>query len=163
MDDKVDSKRKKSTLFTVSLDSFRDYMDVNLMCLFSVCREFARHNKKGTIVNFSSTYGLTAPDPKLYNGSHKHIGYCISKAGVIEMTKYLAVHLAPQFRVNCLAPAGLKHKQDKEFIEAYSKKVPLGRMMEPGELNRIVEYLCSEDSSFVTGAVFNIDGGWLCW
>ena len=76
----------------------------------------------------------------------------MSKAGVIMLTKYLAAHLAPTFRVNCIAPAALRHKQGKEFIEEYSKKIPLGRMMEPGELNKLVEYLCTDDSSYVTGA-----------
>ena len=163
LDDKVDKTRGKPTLFNISLESFREYMDTNLTCLFSVCREFARNNGKGAIVNFSSTYGITQPDPRLYKGAHKHIGYCVSKAGVIALTKYLAVHLAPDIRVNCLAPAGLIHKQDMEFIKEYSDKIPMGRMMESGELNKIVEYLCSEDSSFVTGAVFNIDGGFVCW
>ena len=160
LDDKMDSTREKTTLFNISLDTFRDYMEINLTCLFSVCREFARNNKKGAIVNFSSTYGITAPNPGLYNGSHKHIGYPVSKAGVIMMTKYLATHLAPKIRVNCLAPAGVKHKQGKEFIKEYSKMVPMGRMMQTGELNKIVEYLCSDASSFVTGSVFTIDGGW---
>ncbi len=163
LDDKVDKARGKSTLFNISLESFREYMNTNLTYLFSVCREFARNNKKGTIVNFSSTYGITAPHPRLYNGSHKHIGYPVSKAGVVMMTKYLAVHLAPKIRVNCIAPAGLKNKQGKNFIKAYSDMVPMGRMMRTGELNKFVEYLCSHDSSFVTGSIFNLDGGWTAW
>jgi NAD(P)-dependent dehydrogenase (short-subunit alcohol dehydrogenase family) len=162
VDDKLTATRVKSTLYDITLESFSNYMNVNLTCLFSVCREFARNNEKGTILNFSSNYGITSPDPSLYSGSHKHIGYCVSKAGVIMLTKYLATHLAPAFRVNCIAPAALKHKQSKEFIEAYSKHIPMGRMMEPGELNRLVEYLCTDDSSYVNGATFNIDGGYLC-
>jgi len=78
------------------------------------------------------------------------------------LTKHLAVELAPNIRVNCIAPGGVRHNQPKDFIEYYGNNVPMGRMMNKGELNKIVEYLCSEDSSYVTGSVFSIDGGWTC-
>ena len=129
MNDHVDDKRKKQTLFNIPLDSFSNYLDVNLTALFSVCREFARNNKKGSIVNFSATTGIVSARPDLYNGSHKHIGYSVSKAGVINLTKYLATHLAPSIRVNCVAPGGVEFKQDSNFIKKYSKHAPLGRMM----------------------------------
>ena len=92
MNDHVDNKRKKQTLFNIPLDSFSNYLNVNLIALFSVCREFARNNKKGSIVNFSATTGIVSARPDLYNGSHKHIGYSVSKAGVINLRKYLATH-----------------------------------------------------------------------
>ena len=112
MNDHVDGNRKKETLFNISLDSFSKYLDVNLTALFSVCREFGRNNKNGTIVNFSATTGIVSARPDLYNGSHKHAGYSVSKAGVINLTKYLATHLGPSIRVNCIAPGGVKFKQD---------------------------------------------------
>tara|TARA_A100001037_G_scaffold302405_1_gene333947 strand:- start:2131 stop:2802 length:672 start_codon:yes stop_codon:yes gene_type:complete len=163
MNDHVDDKRKKQTLFNIPLDSFSNYLDVNLTALFSVCREFARNNKKGSIVNFSATTGIVSARPDLYNGSHKHIGYSVSKAGVINLTKYLATHLAPSIRVNCVAPGGVEFKQDSNFIKKYSKHAPLGRMMKKNELNSLIEFLSSEDSSYVTGAVMVIDGGWTIW
>ena len=101
--------------------------------------------------------------PNLYNGSHKHPGYSVSKAGVINLTKFLATHLAPSIRVNCIAPGGVKHNQDSNFIKKYSKHTPLGRMMNKNELNSLVEFLVSKDSSYVTGAVMVIDGGWTIW
>jgi NAD(P)-dependent dehydrogenase (short-subunit alcohol dehydrogenase family) len=163
LNDHVDSARAKSDLFTISLKSLEDYFKINLTCLFSVCREFARNNRKGTIVNFSSTYGIMAPYPRMYKGNQKHIGYTVSKAGVIQMTRHLAVHLAPKIRVNCIAPGGVKYKQGSNFIKTYSENVPIKRMMEAKELNKIVEYLCSDDSSYVTGSVFSVDGGWTAW
>jgi NAD(P)-dependent dehydrogenase (short-subunit alcohol dehydrogenase family) len=99
----------------------------------------------------------------LYKNREKDIGYSVSKAGVIQLTKHLAVHLAPGIRVNCLVPGGVKYKQDKDFIRKYSEKVPLKRMMNANEMNQIIEYLCSEGSSYVTGAVFTVDGGWTAW
>ena len=163
MNDHVDNKRKKQTLFNIPLDSFSNYLNVNLIALFSVCREFARNNKKASIVNFSATTGIVSARPDLYNGSHKHIGYSVSKAGVINLTKYLATHLGPSIRVNCVAPGGVKFKQDSNFIKKYSKHTPLGRMMKKNELNSLIEFLSSEDSSYVTGAVMVIDGGWTIW
>lgn len=161
--DHVDGKRKKETLFDFTLQSFSNYLDVNLTALFSVCREFAKNNSNSTIVNFSATTGIVSSRPDLYDGAHKHPGYSISKAGVINLTRYLATHLAPSIRVNCIAPGGIEFKQNSEFIKKYSMHTPLRRMMKKNELNSIVEFLCSESSSYVTGAVLVVDGGWTVW
>lgn len=163
LNDHVESKRKKRTLFNFSLEEFRSYLELNLVTLFSVCREFAKNNNSGSIVNFSSTYGIDSPHPDLYDGSHKDIGYCVSKAGVLNLTKYLSVHFAPKFRVNCVVPGGVKNKQSSSFIKKYSKLTPMRRMMKKSELNGIIDYLCSSNSSYVTGSSFVIDGGYLSW
>ena len=163
MNDHVDQKRKKSTLYDISLESFNDYLQVNLTSLFSVCREFSKKNKIGSIVNFSSTYGLVSSRPDLYDGSHKHVAYGVSKAGVINLTKYLAVHLAPNIRVNCVVPGGVLFKQSKKFRDSYSKLTPMKRMMHKHELNEVIEFLCSDNSSYTTGSVLVIDGGYTIW
>jgi len=149
-----------SDLFNVSLKSFREYMEVNQTSLFSVCREFARNNDAGSIVNFSSIYGLVSPRPDLYTNKEKHIGYGVSKAGVIQLTKHLAAHLAPMIRVNCIVPGGVESEEIKEFAKHYSQHVPMKRMMKPHELFGIIDFLCSENSSYTTGSIFVIDGGW---
>lgn len=161
--DHVDKNNKRTTIFDISLDSFSKFMEINLTALFSVCREFARNNSHGSIVNFSATTGIVSARPDLYNGGHKHIGYSVSKAGVINLTKFLATHLAPNIRVNCVAPGGAEFNQDEEFIKKYSALTPMKRMMKKDELNGIIEYLCSSKSSYVTGSVFVIDGGWTSW
>lgn len=155
-----DRNSEFSDLFNITLDSFRKYMELNLVCLFSVCREFARNNTFGGIVNFSSNNGLVSPLPEMYPKNKKHIAYGISKAGVIQMTRYLAVHLAPKIRVNCIAPGGVLKDQPEEFVEEYGIHTPLKRMMNVNEINGLVEYLCSDKSSYVTGSTFVIDGGW---
>ena len=164
----VDKGDNSTNLFDVSLESLNLYLQVNLLSLFSVCREFARNNETGSIINFSSTYGVVSPNPALYEeGKEKHIGYCVSKSGVVQMTRYLAVHLAPNIRINCIAPGGVtfepSNEQSKKFIELYADKTPMKRMMNVNELNGIVEYLCSDKSTYTTGANFNIDGGWTIW
>ena len=163
LNDHIDSKRQKNTIFNITLNSFSKFLDVNLTSLFSVCREFARNNKSGSIVNFSATTGIVSARPDLYNGSHKHPGYSVSKAGVINLTKFLATHLAPEIRVNCVAPGGVEFKQDKKFIKQYSKLTPMNRMMKKNEINELIEYLVSKKSSYVTGSTFVIDGGWTAW
>lgn len=163
LNDHVEKGKKRPTLFDITLKSFSQFLDTNLIALFSVCREFARNNKSGSIINFSATTGIVSARPDLYNGSHKHVGYSVSKAGVINLTKFLATHLAPNIRINCVAPGGVEHNQDTKFIKKYSKHTPLGRMMKKNELNGIIEYLCGPQSSYVTGATFVIDGGWTTW
>ena len=163
LNDHVEKGKKRPTLFDITLKSFSDFLDVNLVSLFSVCREFARNNKSGSIINFSASTGIVSARPDLYNGGHKHIAYSISKAGVENMTKFLSTHLAPSIRVNCVAPGGVEAGQDKEFIKKYSKLTPMNRMMKKNELNGIIEFLCNSQSSYVTGATFVVDGGWTTW
>lgn len=163
LNDHVERKQKRSTLFEISLESFSKFLDINLTALFSVCREFARNNKFGSIVNFSASTGIVSARPDLYNGGHKHIAYSVSKAGVINLTKFLAVHLAPNIRVNCVAPGGVKSSQNTKFIEKYSALTPMKRMMKKNELNGLIDFLCSNYSSYVTGTTFVVDGGWIAW
>jgi len=163
LNDHVEKGEKRGTLFDISLDSFSKFLNVNLTALFSVCREFARNNDCGSIVNFSATTGIVSARPDLYDGGHKHMAYSVSKAGVINLTKFLATHLAPKIRVNCIAPGGTQSDQEDEFLKKYSALTPMKRMMKPDELNGIVEFLCTSQSSYVTGATFVVDGGWTSW
>jgi len=153
-----------SNLFNVSLESVEEFFRINISSLFSVCREYARYNKNGNIINFSSIYGLVSPDPRIYyNGRHKHVGYSVSKAAVLQLTKYLAVHLSPHIRVNCVIPGGISNNQGENFITKYTSKCPIGRMMNIEEINGTVKYLCSDAASYCTGAQFILDGGYTAW
>ena len=163
LNDHVAKGEKRPTLFEFPLESFNNFFEINLTALFSVCREFAMNNENSTIVNFSASTGIVSARPDLYHGGHKHPAYSISKAGVTNMTKYLATHLAPKIRVNCVSPGGIELDQDEEFKKRYSELTPMKRMMKKEELNEIVEYLCSPKSSYVTGANFVLDGGWTVW
>ena len=163
LNDHVEPGEKRGTLFDITLQSFSKFLEVNLTTLFSVCREFARNNKKGTIVNFSATTGIVSARPDIYNGKHKHPAYSISKAGVINLTKFLATHLAPNIRVNCIAPGGVEYDQSESFKKKYAKLTPMKRMLKKSELNEITEYLCTSKSSYVTGSTFVVDGGWTIW
>lgn len=163
LNDHIDPEIQEPTMFNIDLNSFRKFLEVNVTALFSVCREFAKNEEAKGIINFSSIYGLVSPSPYLYKGGEKHIGYSASKGAVIQLSRHLAIHLAPRIRVNCLAPGGVRYKQGEQFIEKYSQQTPMKRMMNKDELNKFLEYLCSEDSSYMTGSIINIDGGWTAW
>ena len=161
--DHIDVTKKPETLFDVSLESVNRYLSVNVTSLLSVCREFAKNDEAKGIVNFSSVYSLVSPMPSLYKNTEKHIGYSISKAAVNQLTKHLATHLAPRIRVNCIVLGGIETDQITEFAESYSKHVPMGRMMKKNELIGLIEYLCSNKSTYTTGSIIIVDGGWTTW
>lgn len=163
LNDHVEKGKKRGTFYDVTLESFNEFLKINLTTLFSVCREFARNNNTGSIINFSATTGIVSARPDLYDGGHKHPAYSVSKAGVINLTKFLAIHLAPNMRVNSIAPGGVESDQDQSFMKAYSTLTPMKRMMKKNEVNELVEFLCSSGSSYMTGSTIVIDGGWTSW
>ena len=163
LNDIINSGEKRGTIFDITLESYSKFLDINLTALFSVCRQFAVNNSNGAIVNFSASTGIVSARPDLYNGGHKHPAYSISKAGVINLTKFLATHLAPKIRVNCISPGGVEFDQDEEFKQAYAALTPMKRMMKKDELNELVEFLCTSNSSYMTGANVVVDGGWTIW
>jgi NAD(P)-dependent dehydrogenase (short-subunit alcohol dehydrogenase family) len=139
-DDPIDAAKQRETLFDVSLESLNRYLVVNVVALFSVCREFARNKEAKGIVNISSIYGVVSP-----------------------LTKHLATHLAPRIRVNCAVLGGIEHNQSDSFKAKYSEHVPMKRMMKKDEIHGLIEYLCSDKSTYMTGSIINIDGGWTTW
>ncbi len=142
------------------LKDFRNFLEINVTTLYSVCREFINTRDTGSIINFSSIYGLLSPDPNLYNPkSLKKIGYPVSKSAVISLSNYLAVHYAPKFRVNTLAIGGVLNKQPDTFIKKYSEKVPLRRMMDLEELWPAIMFLLDPKNTYMTGSTLTIDGG----
>jgi NAD(P)-dependent dehydrogenase (short-subunit alcohol dehydrogenase family) len=164
--DHVNNAGSTNNLFDIKLSSFTKYLDVNLTALFSVCREYARNNSTGGIVNVSSLYAVNSPDPYLYkkiptSKKEKHIAYGITKAGVEQLTRHLAVHLSPNFNVNCVAPGGIgEASQPDYFVERFVSKTLCGRMMHQKDLFGIFKFLCSSDSEYTTGQTFRINGGY---
>jgi len=151
------------------LDVWQKTLDINLTGVFLVAREAGRlikaTSKCGIIINISSIYGVVGPDHRIYEGqSFKSFpGYSASKAGVIGLTKWLATWWGGNIRVNCVTPGGVFNKHNKDFVEAYSNRVPMGRMADREELIGIILYLLSDSSSYVTGQNFIIDGGLTSW
>lgn len=160
LNEHVDGTFKGDSYLDVSLESFERFLKVNVSALFSVCREFIRANHAGSVVNASSIYAEVSPRPSLYGGAHKHPGYGSSKGAVLALSRYLAIHAAPDFRVNCLLIGGVSKDQNDSFRDKYSETAPLGRLANPSEIPPLVHFLLSEASSYITGSVMAVDGGW---
>lgn len=131
--------------------------------VFNAC---FKPQKRGCIVNIGSIYGIVAGDMRLYREGDRRTPeiYGATKAGVINLTRYFAAYMAPyNVRVNCISPGGIFNHQDTEFVRKYSLKVPLGRMGDEKELLNTLEYLISDESSYVTGQNIVVDGGLTAW
>jgi len=128
--------------------------------------------KKGVIINISSTYGIVAPDQRLYRHFTKGddrkfvkpITYSVSKGAIIMLTKYLAAYWADKnVRVNTLVPGGVFNNHGPMFVKDYSYRTPLGRMAKKTDYNGAIIYLISDSSSYMTGSCLIVDGGWTVW
>jgi 3-oxoacyl-[acyl-carrier protein] reductase len=141
------------------VDAWRQVMDVNLTGLFICCREIVpvMHDAGyGRIVNIASVAGK--------DGNPNASAYSASKAAVIGLTKSLGKELADtEIRVNCVTPAAVKtaifDQMSEEHIQFMLSKIPMGRFGQPEEIAALVGWLCTEDCSFSTGAVFDLSGG----
>tara|TARA_B100000941_G_C28397512_1_gene496225 strand:- start:9 stop:836 length:828 start_codon:yes stop_codon:yes gene_type:complete len=138
----------------------------------------------GSIIFISSIYGVVGNDQRIYEGSnldslysdnknnnnrnkkiYSHSVYPAVKGGIISFTKYLAAYWGDKnIRVNCVSPGGISHVgENKNFVEKYSAKVPLGRKSKLNEISPSIVYLASDESSYITGQNIIIDGGWTAW
>lgn len=141
------------------VEEWHRVMQVNLNGLFYCCREWVAHMRArnyGRIVNIASVAGK--------DGNPNASAYSASKAAVIALTKSLGKELADSgVRVNCVTPAAVKtaifDQMKPEFIAYMLARIPMGRFGTPEEIASMVGWLCTEDCSFSTGAVFDLSGG----
>lgn len=161
-------------LETLSPDEFDRANHTNLTSTFMLCRETAaamiHKHVAGSVVLFSSMYGMISPDPQIYEPPmvKNPLEYGVGKAGIIQMTRYLAVHYGRQnIRFNCISPGPfpnpLTQQNDPAFIGRLSGKTPLGRIGQPAEVASVVAFLLSSASSYITGQNIAVDGGWSVW
>jgi len=143
----------------ITEEEWRRVMRVNLDGVFFVAQEAARRmltSGGGVILNMGSTNGLT--------GYPFYADYNASKAGVIELTRSMALELAPDVRVNAVCPGYvMTPMQEAEYtpamLEAVNAKIPLRRHARPGEIAALFAFLASDDAAYLTGQVYVIDGG----
>jgi NAD(P)-dependent dehydrogenase (short-subunit alcohol dehydrogenase family) len=155
------------------LESWQAALDVNLTGMFLCCQAAVKpmlaQGKKGSIINICSTYGLVAPDQRIYQrdgkqSSYKPVYYSVTKAGVLGLTRYLAAYYAgTALRVNALTPGGVYNNHDELFLKAYTARTVMGRMADKDEMNGALLFLASDASSYMTGSNLVVDGGWTTW
>lgn len=144
-------------------EDFDRIIAVNLKGTFLCCQAAARQMAKqgsGKIVNLTSIGGMV--------GLPNTVAYCASKGGVVQMTRALAIDLAPhKINVNAIAPSlantpiATSVFQNPKTLEWFLSKVPLGRLCEPRDISEAVLFLSSSASDFITGHILSVDGGYL--
>lgn len=146
-------------------ETFSRALEVNLTAVFDLAKGFSsvlKNSKGANIINIASIYGIFAPDWNLYEGTDMNnpAAYGSSKAGLIQLTRWLSTQLAPQVRVNSISPGGIFRNQEKEFVKRYEAKTPLGRMATEDDLKGAISFLATDLSKYVTGQNLSVDGGW---
>lgn len=140
-------------------DDWERVLAVNLTGVFFVAQTAARHmmaHDGGVILNTASTNGIM--------GYSFYADYNASKAGVLELTRSMALELAPRVRVNAVAPGYIltpmqRAEYTDEMLEEVNRKLPLRRHGDPGEVAALFAFLASEEAEYITGQVYVIDGG----
>ena len=152
---------KDMLLMRMKKEDFEDVIDVNLIGTFNVTKQvipIMMKARSGRIINISSVVGIS--------GNAGQTNYSASKAGIIGFTKSLAKEVASRnILVNAIAPGFIQTDMTailkEEIKEEIAKNIPLKRMGEAKDVANIVKFLASDDSSYITGQVINVDGGML--
>lgn len=177
IDSKPDGSAEQNAPFEVYPQKYWDeIIDTNLtgvMLTSQVVGSSMAEERRGSIINVGSIYGLVSPNQALYAYREKRDGipfykavsYAASKSGLINLSRYLATYWAPKkVRVNLVSFGGVKTATfDKEFIDAFLERVPMGRQAEIDEYNGVLRFLASDASSYMTGSNIVVDGGFTAW
>ena len=133
-------------------------LNANLMSAVNMTFCSVPHMKNtggGKIINISSR--------SAFRGETEYMAYAASKAGMINYTRYLACYYGKQgVRANCISPGGYFNDQPPSFVNEYTRRVPVGRMLANEDIQGAVVFLASDASSYITGMNLLVDGGWTC-
>jgi NAD(P)-dependent dehydrogenase (short-subunit alcohol dehydrogenase family) len=165
-----------SRLENFPLEIWEADLRVGLMGAFLCCRifgsEMARRGKGGVILNIASDLAVIAPDQRLYRNENlpeteqpvKPVTYSVVKSGLVGLTRYLATYWNDLgIRVNAISPGGVFNGQPDDFVQRLNRLIPMGRMANIDEYQGAILFLCSDASSYMTGANLVVDGGRSCW
>lgn len=140
-----------------TIDEFTKVLETNLVGTFIVSKYSSTIMEKGCIINISSTDALDT----CYK---EEMDYASSKAGIISLTKTFAKALAPNIRVNAVAPGwidtDMNKQMSKEFKKQEEEKILLKRFARPEEVARVITFLASQDASYINASVIRVDGGY---
>ena len=143
----------------MSLEEWNKVIDINLTSTFLICKSAIKKmlkNKSGKIINITSVVGHT--------GNLGQANYTASKAGIIAMSKSLAIEYAKKnININCISPGFIKttmtDKLDDKFKEAIISKIPSARLGDPDDIANAALFLCSNQSDYINGETLHVNGG----
>jgi len=154
-------------------EEFQRTFDLALTPTFVLCRALAERMKargSGSIVLFSSMYGVVAPDPRIYPDplTPNPIDYGASKAAILQLARYFAVHYGScGVRFNCVTPGAFPNpgmqRAQPAFIAELNRKAALNRIGQNHEIVGPTLFLLGDGASYVTGHSLVVDGGWTAW
>ena len=139
-------------------------LDINLTSTFLIIRTLLsslEKSKNPKIINISSIYGFTAPRFDIYKNTNikNQLAYSVSKAGVIQLTKWFSSYLNKKFSINTISFGGLSDEyMKKKFKKNYSKYTLKKRMLDLNDVIPAIDYLI--ESEYITGQNIVVDGGW---
>jgi len=167
-EDKVNNSRFEH----YPLAALRQSVEVNLVGTVIITQVICRQmllQGSGNIINVASTYSVVAPNQSLYDygqgvSQFKPVDYIASKSFIPNFTRYLATFYAKDnIRCNAIVPHGIYNNHPEPFLKNWSRLSPMGRMCNREELNGPFTFLASDASSYMTGSIINVDGGWTAW
>ena len=147
-------------------DSLKKNIDWQLNSYILCCQQVIESflvQKKGSIVNIASIYGVVGNDFSIYEGTdiNPPAAYSAIKGGLINFSRYLASKYGKDgIRINVVSPGGIFDHQPESFVKAYEKKVPMKRMGNPDDIAPAVSFLLSDEAQYITGQNLIVDGGW---
>jgi len=145
----------------MTYDEWKRTMDINVNSVMFFCRAVLPNmikNKCGKIINMASQAGIS--------GSVTHTHYSASKAAIIGLSRSLAREVALDgINVNCIAPGIIRTPMTAHYtpeqVNSFLAKIPMGKFGEADDVAKVIEFLASDGSDYLTGQVFNVTGGWL--
>ena len=150
---------KDNLTIRMNMEEWSKVIDINLTSTFLMSKYSIKKmlkNKSGKIINITSVVGHT--------GNVGQANYTASKAGIVAMSKSLAIEYAKKnINVNCISPGFIKtamtDKIDEKFKETIISKIPSARLGEPDDIANAVGFLCSDQSSYINGETLHVNGG----
>ena len=146
---------------------WKQSFEINVDAVHICCQEVLKIMKKsgkGSIINVSSNYGIVSPSFETYDDEKLWTppGYAVTKSAILNLTRYIA-NLYGKYNVRCntFSPSGVATKKlSNRFVKRYSSKNAFGRMAKVTDYEGPLIFLCSDASSYMTGANLIVDGGW---
>jgi len=164
------SNQSRFELFPIPL--LEKSFDVNVKGLIMMTQTVIQQMLKqgfGNIINVASTYSQVAPNQSLYDFGdetirYKPVDYVVTKSMIPNLTKYLATFYAGNnIRCNAIAPHAIFNNHSEPFLKNFAKLSPMGRMADKDEITGPFTFLASDASSYMTGSLLTVDGGWTAW